>query len=214
MGTQVVIPALQFPPALPVNLSEVLEAQARCLIAYGIHGEVGVEEAKFLDDAMNLVQQFGYSVELAGIGLNEVWLVHYGVRDRFLCEAGGVNIWADPDTFTLFEGVTTPEGLCIVQGQLGQKYKGRAPKDIRASHDPLEQLGIPKDGLTAFLYWGKPQLQKSYMDFPGAVTEYGNVPYLRLGDGDPELDDDNPVYANPGYGSVSVSRGSQLPWGS
>jgi hypothetical protein len=203
------VPALEFPPAVPVNLLEVLEGQVRSLVANGIPKEVGVDGAKFLDDAMLLVNQFGYSAELAAIGLNEVWLVHYGVRDRFLCETCGVNIWADPDLFTLYEGVTLPEGLCVVQGQLGPKYKNRAPKDIRASHDPLEQLGIPKDGLTAFLYWDKPLLAKSYMDFPGAVAGNGDVPYLSLGGDGPKLDIGDPDDVREGFGSVSVSRGSQ-----
>lgn len=204
----ILVPIPRFPPALPVNLREVLEAQARCLIANGIPGEVGVVEAKFLDNAMNLAKQFGYSVELAAIGLNKVWLVHYGVRDRFLCEASSISILADPDKFTLFEGVTTPEGLYIVQGQLGPKYTDRAPAGIREEHHPLEQLGIPKEGLTAFLYWGKPVLRECFMEFPGAETEYGYYPYLYLDwKGDAALaDGEAPDYRPKDFGLVTRGR--------
>jgi hypothetical protein len=201
------VPTLMFVPAQPVNLMEVLEAQARCLIAGKVPQEVGVSEDKFLDDAMAFATEFVYSVELAAIQLDRVWLMHYGVRDRHLVEMGGVNLYTDPDKFTLFEEVTVPNGLCVVQGQLGPKYKNRKPRDIRTQHDPLEQLGVPKEGLTAFLYWGKDLLRESWMDFSGAVSEYGYVPYLYLHGGEPALynrSGDNPY---PYFGSVSVSRG-------
>lgn len=202
------VPRLTFVPAQPANLAEVLEAQIRRLIECGVPGEVGVDEAKFKDDAMKLAGEFVYSTELAGIGLDRVCIVHYGVRERFLAEAGSITLWNDPDKFTLFDGVTTPDGLWVVQGQFGPKYKNRKPCDIRAEHDQLEQLGVPKEGLTAFLYWSKELLRESYMDFPGAVSGYGYVPSLSLFGGGPELDDYNSDDdAASSFGSVSVSRG-------
>ena len=204
----ITVPALKFVPAQPANLAEVLEMQAKRLIEIGLPQEVAVTEAKFLDDAMAMAAEFAFSIELAAIQLDRVWLMHYGVRDRFLMEAGGVAEWTNPDKFTLFEGVTTPSGLRIVQGQLGPKYKNRRPNDIRQQHDVLEQLGVPKEGLTAFLYWGKDLLGESYMDFPGAVSERGSVPYLDLHDETPELGGGSVGVACPGFGSVSVSRGS------
>lgn len=202
------VPVLRFVPAQPVNLMEVLEAQARCLIAGKVPQEVGVSEDKFLDEAMALATEFVYSVELAAIQLDRVWLMHYGVRDRHLVEMGGVNLYTDPDKFTLFEGVTVPNGPRVVQGQLGPKYQNRKPRDIRASHEALEQLGVPKEGLTAFLYWGKDLLRESCMDFPGAVSGRGCVPALRLDDEASGLSNRSDDYAAPGFGSVSVSRGS------
>ncbi|MEI6498423.1 MAG: hypothetical protein WCO23_00475 [bacterium] len=203
---QIVVPSLQFPPALPVNLPEVFEAQVRCLMAYGIHGEVGIDGAKFLDDAMALAKEFTYSLEIADIGLNQVTLVHYGVRDRYLCEVANVNIFADPDEFTLFPGVTVPEGFCIMQSQFGTKYKNRSPWSMRECHYALEQLGVPKEGLTAFLY--EPSLlRKSFMNFPGAVTLGSGVPCLDLRFDIPELGGGHPDRKDPHYGSVSVSRG-------
>lgn len=202
------VPVLTFLPAQPANLVGVLEAQIRRLIECGVPGEVGVEEAKFLDDAMAMAGAFTFSTELAGIGLDRVCVVHYGVCDRLLCEAGGVAMWTDPDKITLFDGVTTPDGLWVAQGQFGPKYKNRKPRDIRAQHDEAEQLGVPKEGLTAFLYWGKELLRESYMDFPGAVSEYGNVPSLYLYDGKPVLYGCGDGDASPRFGSVSVSRGS------
>lgn len=202
------VPVLTFVPAQPVNLMEVLEAQARCLIANKVPQEIAVAEDKFLDDAMAMAAEFAYSVELAVAQLDRVCFMHYGVRDRFLMEAGGVAEWTNPDKFTLFEGVTLPSGLRVVQGQFGPKYQNRKPRDIRASHDALEQLGVPKEGLTAYLYWGKDLLRESYMDFPGAVSELGYVPYLGLRGGAPVLDGSGGGDASPGFGSVSVSRGS------
>lgn len=202
------VPYLTFVPAQPANLTEVLEAQVGRMIEVGLPKEVGVEEAKFLDDAMTMTGEFAFSVELAASRLDRVWLVHYGVRDRFLAEVGGVGVYADPDKFTLYEGVTVPEGLRVLQGQLGLKYKNRKPCDVREQHDPLEQLGVPKEGLTAFLYWGKDLLRESYMDFPGVVTGGGRVPALDLDDGGPELGACRDGGADPRFGSVSVSRGS------
>lgn len=202
------VPRLMFVPALPANLKEMLEAQVRRLIEVGLPKEVGVDEAKFLDDAMAMADEFAFSTDLAAIQLDQVWMVHYGVRDRFLMLTGGVTEWTNPDKFTLYEGVAVPDGLRVEQGQLGLKYKNIAPRDVRQEHDPLEQLGVPKEGLTAFLYWGKDLLRESYMDFPGAVSECGFIPYLRLYDEKPVLSDYSAVYADPFYGSVSVSRGS------
>jgi hypothetical protein len=149
------VPRLTFAPTQPVNLADVLEAQVRCLIECGVPKEVGVDVAKFKDGAMAMAGEFTFSPELAAIGLDRVCVVHYGVRGRFLMEAGSVTEWTDPDKFGLYDGVTTPEGLRVVQGQFGPKYMNRRPSDIRAQHNPLEELGVPKEGLTAFLYWGK-----------------------------------------------------------
>jgi len=202
------MPKLTFVPAQPANLPEVLEAQIRRLIEVGAPKEVDVNEEKFLDDAMELVGGFAFSLELAAIQLDRVWLMHYGVRNQFLMEAGGVAEWTNPDKFTLYKGVTVPEGMRIVQGQLGPKYKNHKPLDIRTSHDMLERLGVLREGLTAFLYWGKDLLRESYMDFPGAVSEYGDVPSLCLRVGTPVLYYGSDDRAYPHFGSVSVSRGS------
>lgn len=163
------VPILKFVPDKPANLSEVLEAQVRRLIEIGAQKEVGVEEGKFLDDATRVVSEFVYSAKLAKrTQLDRVWLMHYGVRDQHLAEAGGVHLIIKPEKYTLFDGAVLPNGLRVVQEQLGPKYNHCSPRDIRLSHDALEQLGLPVEGLTAFLYWGKKLLQESKMQFPGA----------------------------------------------
>jgi len=53
------MPKLTFVPAQPANLPEVLKAQIRRLIEVGAPKEVGVNEEKFLDDAMELVGILG-----------------------------------------------------------------------------------------------------------------------------------------------------------
>lgn len=204
--TATVVPVLQFKPAEPINLAEVLESQARKLIEIGVPKELKIDEAKFLDEAMAKANVFGYSIELANIGLNRICMVHYDVRDRFLAETGKVTIYTDPDKFTLYKGVVVPEGLQIGQFQFGPKYKNRKPIDICNGHDDLEELGIPKEGLTAYHYWGDDLLKESYMDFPGSRGEYGYVPGLSLhGDG-PALYYDLGGNAYPGYGSVSRGK--------
>lgn len=207
----ITVPELTFVPAQPANLDEVLEAQVERLIEIGVPKKVGVAEGKFRDDAMTMAAGFVFSMELAAIGLDRVWFVHYdvSVSDRFLTEVGEVTLWVDPDKFTLFEGVTVPEGLRIVQGQFGSKYKKRSPSNIRQNRYPLERLGIPREGLTAFLYWGMDLLlRESDMVFPGAVSGAGYVPYLGSHGWKPTLSDYYDDLARPSFGSVSVSRGS------
>ena len=200
------VPVLQFKPAEPINLHEVLESQVRRYIEIGMPKEVQTSEEKFLDDAMAKANEFAYSIELADIGLSRICLVHYGARDRFLCEAGGVTIYSDLDKFTLYKGVVVPEGMQVIQCQFGLKYKNRRPIDICQSHDELEELGIPKEGLSGYLYWGEDLLRESYMDFPGSRTEYGLVPYLNLVDVKPALSYGREGDAAPHFGSVSRGR--------
>lgn len=204
--TKVVVPTLQFKPAEPINLLEVLESQARKLITIGIPKEVKIAEDKFLDEAMAKIGEFAYSIELANIGLNRVCLVHYGVRDRLLCEAGNIAIYPNPDNFTLYKGVVVPDGIYVGQFQFGLKNKNRKPIDICNGHDELEELGIPKEGLTAYHYWGNDLLRESYMDFPGSRTEYGDVPLLVLDGGKLELSSSHEGYADPHFGSVSRGK--------
>lgn len=203
---EIQVPSLRFLPPQPVNLVEMLEAQTKRLIEVGVPGEVGVKKAKFLDDAMEKAAEFTYSVELAAIGLDRVVMVHYELRDCHLVEVGGINPWADPDEFTLYEGVVIPEGLHIFQGQLGPKYRRRKPRDIRYSHNPLEELGVANEGLTAFLYWGKPLLEECNMDFPGSVSEHGYVPSLSWDGDGPNLAVYYDADGDPDYGSVSRGK--------
>jgi hypothetical protein len=169
------VPKLQFKPAEPINLLEVLEAQARRLIEIGVPKEVNAAEDKFLDDAMAKAKEFRYSIKLANIGLNRVCMVHYGVRDRFLAEVGEVVISTDPHKFTLYKGVLIPEGLWIGQFQLGQKYLNCAAIKVRNCHDDLEELGIVKEGLTAYSYWGDDLLKDLCMDLPGSYDGTDDV---------------------------------------
>lgn len=208
---EIQVPVLRFAPAQPVNLAEMLEAQARRLIEVGVPSEVGVNGAKFLDDAMGKAKGFVYSVELASIGLDRVVMVHYGVRDRYLAEVGDVKLEANPDKFVLYKGVIVPEGLHVFHGQLGLKYKGkRTPLSVRRRHNLLEKLGIATEGLTAFLYWGKNLLNvESCMDFPGSCRENNMedyVPDLRWLDSKANLSADYGGIAHPYYGSVTRGK--------
>lgn len=208
------VPILEFVPAEPKNHLEVLAAQVDHLIAIGVPKEVSVGVDLFRDRAMTIVGEFTYSRDLGAIGLNRICVVHYGVPDRFLAEAGGVAIWADPDKFTLFNGVTVPQGLQVIQGQFGPKYLNVAPRTVRTQHHALEELGIPKEGLTAYTYWENDLLREACMDFPGAVSGNGSVPYLNFDDDRPVLGGRSGGSADPSFGSVSVFRGSQRGLGS
>ena len=139
-------------------------------------------------------------------GLNRVCLIHYGVSDRFLCEVGGVSMWSDQDKFTSLKGVVVPDGLQVIQCQFGLAHLNTKPRDFRANHHLPEIPGIAKEGLTAFLYWGKKLLEECNMDFPGSHSKYGYVPYLHLYHEYPALHTLNDRHAGPDFGSVA--RGS------
>jgi len=201
------VPVLMFVPAQPANQMEVLTAQVDRLMEVGVPAEVHVEAGKYKDEAMKLAEGFVFSVEMATIRLDRILLVDYRVSDRFLMEAGGVVEWTNPDKFTYFDGVVVPDVLCGIQGQLGPKYREKAPRDVRVNHDRAEDLGIPLEGLFAFNYWGLELLRECYMDFPGAVSGRGYVPCLSLSGGEPALRGGSDG-ADPSFGSVSVSRGS------
>jgi len=206
MDTRIAIPALEFRPAEPLNLLEVLEAQVRSLIAIGSPNEAGVTEAKYLDDAMNIARQYVWRLELAEIGFVDAVLVDYRLPGQFLAEAGGVYCVYPPDDCTLFNAIALPDGIVVAQFQWGTRNKGMSPAWSMEHFSPLEQGGTVKEGLTGFLYGGNDLLRLCYMDLPGSVSPGGFVPYLDLSDGGPYLDDGRADYAYPFCGSVSRGR--------
>ena len=201
------VPELQFVPAQPANLTEVLESQIRRLIECGVPQEVGVDKAKFLDDAMKMSDQFAYSTELAGIGLDRVAVMPYGARECFLREASGVVLWHSSNNFTLFEGVTVPESLRVVQFQFGPKYQNCRTFDVRRQHAALEELGTPEEGLTAYLYWGEDLLGDSFMGFPGTVAWHNSTPCLWLYNRVAVLSQSDDLESKPRLRSFTVFRG-------
>lgn len=200
------MPSLKFRPVEPLNLLEVLEAQARRLIAIGTPKQVGVNEAKYLDDAMTVASQFVWQPKLAEIELSNVALVDYRSHGQFLAEAGGVHCGIDPDKCTLYDGIALPDGITVAQFQWGSKYKGKSPRWYCKNSHPSEQGGTVKEGLTGLLYGGRELLRRCYMDLPGSVSPRGFVPCLCLCDEKPSLLDDAAVHPFSLYGSVSRGR--------
>ncbi|MEI8143032.1 MAG: hypothetical protein WCG48_00205 [Candidatus Berkelbacteria bacterium] len=182
----------------PMNLNQVLQEQIHCMIANGVHHQVGIYEEKFFADAMNLVEQFEYSVELDSVDLCEVWFVHYDLRDEWLCEINNV----DYSMYyrNKYVDMQRPTGLQIIQGQLGTKYKGLLTLGNR---DTDEYLGIPKEGLMAFLFW-KNILRSSNMIFPGSKGLTGILPKLFEYDDKTELGPSSHRFDPKDYGFVTV----------
>lgn len=200
------IPVLRFKPAEPVNLTEVLEAQARRLIEVGIPGEVGVNGGVFLDDAMGKINEFVWSPCLEKIGLDRVCVLHYAAYDRFLCEVIGASMDNNPDRFVLYRGVVVPRGLAVIQCQFGSAHRNTKSRYIRKNRNPLEELGIAKEGLSGVVHYGVDLLTENNMDFPGNRSRCGTVPYLCLCGNKPAMGGSFAGETSPNFGLVS--RGS------
>ena len=197
--------SLEFRPAVPKNLEEVLGFQADKLIEIGMPAEVKVTADEYRNDLAKAIEAFEWKLELAEIGLVNVAICDFRARASFLCEVANIPVgrrYTDPDKCTNFEGIVTPEGIAIVQVQWGKKYANRAPRDVRANHDPAETLGTLAVGLHGLVY--EPTLlQNLYMDLPGSVDADGDVPYLYLGGDEPCLSADYDGDVSSDYGSVS-----------
>lgn len=200
------LPQLHFTPAMPTNLDEVLERQVRELIKISVPMHVGVDKAKYLDDAMTLVGKFEFRIDLAEIGLDQVWLVEYRLPDRFLAEASGVNSYYNLEMCEVHDGVIVPDGLKVVQGQLGPKYQNTASHKVLEILNPLEEGGIIKEGLCAYQYWGDDLLRKYSMVFPRSHTPGGSVPFLYLSSRGTMLVRISDKDEDPELGSVSREK--------
>lgn len=188
----------------PVNLADNLDWQVERLLDFNAHGQVHVAKGKYRDQLMVAVKAFSWREDLAAIGLKKVALVDFRLPGRFLAEAGGVWCSIEPEKCTIY-GVAVPDGVLVIQGQWGRKYRNKAPNWCRANFHTLEQAGIVKEGLTAFLHEGKAMLEECYVDFPGSVSSSGFVPCLNLESDKPGLrirffSNDS---ATPDYGSFS-----------
>lgn len=190
----------------PAGLMSLLESQADRLIDIGAFSEVKVSRGKYHDELMAAARAFVWKSELAAIGLTVVVLIDYRLSSQFLAEAGSVYCYIAPDNCKNFEGVATPNGVLGIQMQRGEKYRNKKPVWCRSNFHILEQGGVVKEGLTAFLYGGVELLKKCYMDLPGSVSEYGYVPYLYWLVGMPQLGDGFGDGADPRYGSVSRGK--------
>lgn len=200
------VPKLTFQPSLPLNWPKVGEEQVRRFIEVGVSKEPGIEEDEYFNAGMALVHQYQYRLDLAEVGLTQLWLVDYRIPDKFFVEVGKVESYTSVEGCTVCEGIVLPKGLTVVQGQCGLKYKSRSPEQSVALMSDLEDQGIPKEGLIAYLCWGDDLLRECYMDFPGSRSENGNIPNLNLYNDRPKLNANNESNANPKWGSLS--RGS------
>jgi hypothetical protein len=195
----------------PTGLLAILESQADRLMGIGAFGEAKVGKGKYRDELMATAKAFVWRPELAAIGLTEMALIDYRLRGQFLAEAGGVYCYIEPDRCKNFKGVVTPDGVLVIQAQWGPKYRNKKPVWCRSNFHILEQGGVVKEGLTAYLYGGEELLKKCFMDLPGSVSEHGPVPYLYSHDDRPRLNGHFADHAAPRYGSVS--RGSVVVTG-
>jgi len=217
------VPRIEFEPRKPVNLGDFLLAQAMKLIELGAPQQLCISATDFLDKAMAVIRSFTYQNQFAEIGLDQVMLMHYGLPNKFLAEAGKVIFLTDLTNFATFEDVELPDGFRIIHCQFGTKYKNVMISDVKKNHHQLEQLGVAKEGLTAYLYWGNPLLEECFMDFPGSLSEEGHTPQLLLRNKDPFLcadvtdeydpqipcekpGDKAPARAYPDFGSLTVRR--------
>ena len=192
------------------------------MIAGGIHQQIGMSTADFTKLADLQIDQFEYSGPLSAIGLDQVILVHYAVSDEYLAKVCGVEALTNLSGTTLYEENGLPSALGIVQCNLGCKYKNRMISDVRKNY-AHEHLGVIKEGLFAYLYWGNSLLRECFMDFPGSLSADGHTPYLLLRGDKPFLvADEKDVLdpwgtpekgetvarprAYPDFGSVTVCR--------
>jgi hypothetical protein len=219
------ISRIEFEPRVPVNLEGHLVDQVHRLIEVGApeHLRRICSADEFLDNAMVAIKNFTYLDMFAEIGLDQVMLVHYGITIKFLSDVCSVTTLANLAKFVPYENVNLHDGFKIIHCQLGPKYKNTRVCDVRQNHHQLEQLGLPKEGLLAYLYWGNSLLEECFMDFPGALSEDGHTPYLLLRRDEPYLVADEKdaldpwgtpekgeivarPRAYPDFGSVTVRR--------
>lgn len=173
------IPQIKFEAPRPINLTQVLNSQVDALIACSLHKQAGMTEKDFCKEARELIVHFEYSELHAANGLDQVILVHYGVSDDYLAKVSGVEALTDLNGTTLYRAKNLPSGFAILQCNLGPKYKNKRIADVRQNHKD-EILGVIKEGLFAYLYWGNPILKNCFMDFPGSLSVDGHTPYLLL----------------------------------
>lgn len=190
----------------PANLAELLERQVARLLGIGAAAEAKVAKGKYRDEIMAAVAAFSWRGDRAAIDLNRLALVDFRLRDHFLAEASGVNEYIAADECTLYEGVAEPDGLLVVQGQWGVKYRKKSPRWCRINFHPLEQGLTVKERLTVHLFEGDVILRECYADCPGSVSPDGGVPCLRLWFDRPEMSDSSDCRANPSYGSGSRGK--------
>jgi hypothetical protein len=173
------VPPIRFKDPSPINLERILELQVRALIMSGVPEQVGMTREHFSEKAKFQIDQFVYSESLAANGLDQAILVHYAVGDDYLAEVCGVETSFDLNNTRLCGEMVLPPAFAVVQCNLGPKYKNRKIVDVRQNYIN-EMLGIVKEGLFAYLYWGNPMLKKCFMDFPGSLSADGHSPYLLL----------------------------------
>ncbi len=198
-------PTVQALVSAPAGLLTMLESQVDRLMNIGAFGEAKVSKDKYRGELMAAAKAFVWRPELVAIGLTEVALIDYRLRGQFLAEAGSVNCYIEPDRCKNFKGVVTPDGVLVIQAQWGEKYRNKKPLWCRSNFHTLEQGGVVKEGLTAYLYGGEELLKRCYMDLPGSVSGHGRVPYL-IWLGRPRLSDGYVGIALPVYGSVSRGK--------
>lgn len=191
----------------PLGLRDRLNRQIERLVAIDAHQQVGMSADEYQAGLDQVIGDFTWSPDLAGIRLTDVALVDFRLRSGYIAEAGEVYCYYDADACPNYDGVVTPDDRAVViQGQWGPKYRNKKPLWCRSHFHPLEQGLTVKEGLFAYFYEGRSMLDRCYPDLPGSVGPGGVVPCLCWSVDGAELGSNADDSADPDYGSAS--RGS------
>lgn len=192
--------------AAPTNLAEMFGRQVRHLLDIDAAGQAKVAKGKYRDQLTAAVTAFAWREDWAAIGLNRLAVVDFRLCGQFLAEAGGVTCGIAPDACTLYQGVAQPDGILVIQGQWGAKYRTKSPRWCRKNFNSLEQGLTVKERLTVHLYEGEALLRECYTDCSGSVSPDGSVPCLCLWRVGSRLDADGDGDTDPGFGSGSRGK--------
>ncbi len=192
--------------APPANLAEILGQQIEMLVGIKAHEQLDLNQGTYYQQLRQAVDAFSWSEELARIDLKEVVLVDHRFTGDFLAEAVGITCNIDPDKCMDYQGITIPNHPYVIQCQPGPKYQAKPPFWCLKNFHRSERGMTVHGGLSWSLYQGDQlveRLQRCCPDLPGSIAPNGNVPYLRLSDGQPDLRARYDGYAYVYFGSAS-----------
>jgi hypothetical protein len=191
------------------NLSGILLGQLNRLIEIRAYQFLHITALRYRSQAKKAIEAFQWREDLAKIGLDQIALIDYRLSHDFLIRAGGIRSYiTNPQKIQNLIISQTPNGLLVIQAQWGKKYqKAEQTLDLfLADSSELEQAGVLKEGLSAYIYWGKELLEKCGMEFPGSNTENGEYPTLDFAHGEVRLLEGPGYVSNDRYGCVSRGR--------
>ena len=195
--------------SIPDNLSEILSRQLDRLIEIKAYWFLHITASLYRIQAQKAIKAFQWREDLAEIGLDQIALIDYRLSHDFLIKPGGIKSYiTNPQKIQNLIISQTLNGLLVIQAQWGKKYQEaeQTIDSFRANYSELEQAGVLKEGLLAYLYLGKEILEECGMEFPGSNTENGECPTLDFAHGEVRLLE-SPGYASScRYGCVSRGR--------